>query len=334
MTRPPLTLVSEQERPLPLDVEICDPHHHLWVRPGSAYLLPQFQADVASTAVRSSVFVECRSHYRDEGPEHLRSVGETEWVTTVADQAGLEPGRGLLGAIVASADIRRGAAIREVIAAHREASRGRLRGIRHSTNYDPSPLIHNAASNPPPDLLRQPIAWNALRVVADEQLCFDTWVYHPQLDQIAELAEQLPDLTIVVDHLGGPLGIGPYEHPGRVVPPGWSDALRSLAWYPNIILKIGGLGTPLHGSPWGPINGRIIVPTSQQIADRWGESIRWCIEQFGPQRVMFESNAPMDRQSSGYTTTWNAFIRMTEGLSITDRRAVFADTARRTYRLR
>lgn len=100
----------------PLPGPICDAHHHLWALPGSRYGTPEFVADLATVpAVARSVYVECGSRYRTSGPEHLRVVGETEWV--VANAASVE-------AIVGAADLRLGPLVAETVAAHIEAGQG------------------------------------------------------------------------------------------------------------------------------------------------------------------------------------------------------------------
>lgn len=102
---------------------IVDPHHHLWERPERPYLMADLHADTTTVdAVVRTVFVECASSYRPDGPEAFRPVGETEFVVT-ADPDGFVAG------IVGFADLTR-PEVSDVLAAHVEAGAGRFRGIR------------------------------------------------------------------------------------------------------------------------------------------------------------------------------------------------------------
>ena len=302
-----------------------DPHHHLWEYPDSVYMAGELRADVTSAArVRRTVFVECGSAYRTDGPEELRPVGETAWVAANA------PGDGLMDGIDGFADLTLGDGVERVLAAHVEAGRGRFRGIRHVSAFDAGPAIRRSHTNPPPGLLGMPEFRRGFAALGRAGLSFDAWLYHPQLPELTDLARAHPDVVIVLDHLGGPLGIGPYAGRRDEVLEQWRTSMRDVAACPNVVLKLGGIGMPVFGMDW---HRREEPPSSEEVVSVWGEPIRWCIEQFGVDRCMFESNFPVDRRSFSYRTCWNAFVRIAEGCSAGERRALFHDTAARTYRL-
>src|SRR5579859_698806 len=315
----------EPEVPLDPDLAICDPHHHLWERPESAYVLDDLRADTTSGhRVVSTVYVECGSAYRTEGPASLAPVGEMEWV------AGTPTSDGLLAGIVGFADLSLGAAVEEVLAAHVDAGRGRFRGVRHVSAWDPSPQIRASHTNPPPDLFRTPAFRQGFAALGRAGLGFDAWLYFPQLPQLVELANAHPDVRIVLDHLGGPIGIGPYEGRREELRAVWRSSLAAVATCDNVVIKLGGIGMPVFGLDW---HRRPAPPSSEEIAAEWGPDIWWCIESFGVERYMFESNFPVDRASFSYATGWNAFKRMTTDLSPSERAALFHDTATGVYRL-
>ncbi len=302
---------------------ICDAHHHLWEHSG-VYGVAELSVDLATVPeVTSSVYVECSSWYRDAGPEHLRPVGETEWVVRNAT--------GVAQAIVGRAELRLGAAVEEVIAAHVEAGAGRFRGIRQLANFDPSPLLRRFHPDPAPGLLSDSRFREGFRVLGKSGLSFDTWVYFPQLPEVAELAQAFPDVVIVLDHLGGPICVGPYEGKRAEVMSRWRKLLREVAACPNVVLKLGGIGSPMLGYDWHRLARK---PDAQTVADTFGDAIRFCIDAFGAQRCLFVSNFPVDRVSFDYATLWNAFARIAHGASDAERAALFHDTAARVYRLR
>lgn len=302
---------------------ICDAHHHL-LEHWTVYRVAELRADLATVPeVASTVYIECSSWYRENGPEHLRPVGETEWV--VRNATGVAQG------IVGRAELRLGAAVEEVIAAHLEAGDGRFRGIRQLANFDPSPLLRRFHPDPAPGLLSDPRFREGFRVLGKSGLSFDTWVYFPQLPEVAELAKSFPDVQIVLDHLGGPICVGPYEGRRPEVMGRWRELLREVASCPNVALKLGGIGSPMLGYDWQSLARK---PDAQTIADTWGDAIRFCIDAFGAQRCLFESNFPVDRVSFDYATLWDAFARIVNGASDAERAALFHDTAARVYRLR
>jgi L-fuconolactonase len=309
------------EQVLEPDLAICDPHHHLWSHPGDRYLMEELRADIGSGhRVERTVFVECRSAYRADGPGHMAPVGETDFVVAA------DPG-GPIAGIVGFADLR-DPAIGDVLAAHIEAGRGRFRGIRHISAWDPSLEATIDLVVSPPGLLGDPAFRSGFAALGRAGLGFDAWLYHPQLPELTALARAHPDVPIVLDHLGGPLGTGRYRRAD--VRPSWRAAMADVAACPNVTLKLGGIGMPIFGADWHDRPGGA---TSEEIASAWGDDIRWCIEAFGADRCMFESNFPVDKVSCSYRNLWNAFKRMAAGASPSEKAALFAGTAVRTYRL-
>jgi L-fuconolactonase len=306
------------------DLSICDPHHHLWDHPTSTYLVDELRTDIASGhRVERTVFVECLSAYRSEGPEELRPVGETEWV------AGLDDG-GLVAGIVGFADLSLGDGVEEVLAGHEEAGGGRFRGIRHATAFDPSPEIRRSHARPPQGLMAGDAFGRGIAALGRRGLTYDAWLYFHQIPELTALAQAHPDVVMVLDHLGGPLGIGPYEGRHDEVMAVWDGALAELARCENVVVKLGGIGMPIFGKGW---HRRPRAVTSEELAATWGPPVHRVIERFGVDRCMFESNFPVDAASCSYLVLWNAFKRMTTEASPPERAALFSGTASRTYRL-
>lgn len=321
-----------QEQALDADVPIVDPHHHLWDRGGHTYLPQQFAADAGSGGhdLLASVYVECLSQYRGDGPAHLRPVGETEFVAGLA--ASPQPGTArpaIAAGIVAYADLSLAEAVDEVLDAHATAGRGRLRGIRYSTAHDPDPAIH-AAYPTRAGMLREAAVQAGARRLAAHGLSLDVWSYFHQLGDVLELARACPALTIVVDHAGGPIGIGPYAGRRAEVFGQWRLELQALAAQHNVHLKFGGLAMPLAGFDWRKLPR---PPGSAALAQAWQPYWDVCLDAFGPQRCMFESNFPVDRSGCTYTALWNAFKRLAAPLGPAERRAVLSGTAQMVYRL-
>jgi predicted TIM-barrel fold metal-dependent hydrolase len=159
-------------------------------------------------------------------------------------------------------------------------------------------------------------------------LSFDAWLYFPQLPELTAFARALPELPIILNHMGGLLVYGPYadreETMGR-----WRTSLAELAQCPNVTVKVGGIGQPRTGFDWhlrtNPIG-------SEELAETMAPIMHYCIEQFGPNRCMFESNFPPDKVGYSYNVLYNAFKRLSAGYSPSERAALFHDTAARVYR--
>ncbi|MEM1436727.1 MAG: amidohydrolase family protein [Pseudomonadota bacterium] len=314
------------------DLPICDPHHHLWDHPQSRYLLDDLLADTGSGHnVVSTVFVECMSMYRAAGPEPMKSLGEVEFVNGVAAMAasGQYGATRACAGIVSYADLTLGAAVGDVLDAHQAAS-SRFRGIRHAASWDPSPDVRNAHTNPPRHLLEAPEFRAGMAELGKRGLSFDAWIFHPQIPELTALARACPDVTIVFDHFGGPLGIGPYQGHRLEIFDQWRRDLKELASYENVVAKLGGLVMPING--FG-LHKQTVPPGSDQIVELTEPYYRHAIDVFGPDRCMFESNFPVDKQSVSYPVLWNAFKKLVADASPAEKAALFRDTAERVYRI-
>jgi L-fuconolactonase len=310
------------------ELRICDPHHHLWDYPDSRYVIDEYLADASGGHnVSSTVYVECRHGWRKDGPEAMRPVGETEYVAGLAetDSESMQVAAGIVG----FADLALGAAVEPVLAAHLDAS-DRFCGIRHMSAWDASERIHNAQTRPTGDLLQSPKFREGFACLSGPGLSFDAWVYHPQIPGVTDLARAFPDTTIVLNHIGGPLGIGPYENKRAEVFDVWRSHVIELAACSNVYVKLGGLTMSISGFGW---HKRDTPPDSEELAKAMLPYYQTCIDLFGPQRCMFESNFPVDRISCSYTVLWNAFKRIAQQYSAAERAALFHDTAVHVYKL-
>ena len=312
------------------DLPIIDPHHHLWIRDGAPYLFPELLADMASGHnIVATVFEECHSMYRARGPDPMRVVGETEFVAGVAamsDSGGFGPAR-VCNAIVGGLDMTLGAAVEPVLDAHIAASGGRFRAIRYSTGWDASEKIRSIV--PEPHRLADPRVRAAMAVLHRKGLAFDSWLYHPQLGDVADLADAFPGMTIVLNHVGSPILGGPYGGRRDEVFRDWKAGIENVARRPNVVVKLGALPIRLSGST----ADRAMPPSSEEVATAWRPWIETCIEAFGPARGMFESNFPVQRRWCSYQVVWNAFKRLAAGASADEKADLFVGTAARAYRM-
>jgi L-fuconolactonase len=322
-------LAQHIEPALEPDLPIVDPHHHLWVRDGNTYLLSELLADLASGHnVRATVYEECRSMYRANGPEEGRSLGETEFVTGIAAMAGsgtFGPAR-VCARMVGNVDLRLGERASDLLKCHVAASGGRFAGVRLSTAWDASDRIHKVAATP--GVLGDPGFRAGFAALGRLGLVFDAWVYHPQLTEVAELAAAFPDSSIVLNHVGSPILGGPYAARRGEVFAAWRAGMASLARQPNVTVKLGALPIRLSG---GDAPKRETPPDSEEVAAAWRPWIETSIELFGADRCMFESNFPVQKRWCSYGVVWNAFKRLAASASADEKAALFAGTASRVY---
>jgi predicted TIM-barrel fold metal-dependent hydrolase len=312
---------------------IVDPHHHLWDRPGNRYLLPELLHDITDGhRVVQTVFVQCRSMYRTTGPEMRRSVGEVEFVNGVAamSASGVYGEARACAGIIGYADLKLGADVVQVLEALDRAGGGRFRGIRFPVAWHPDPTVHLTLQPTSAGLMGDPIVQAGAAALAKAGFSLDLWVGHTQLDELYDLARNVPKLTVILDHVGGPIGVGPYEGRRSEVLADWTATMRRLATLPNLNVKLGGLGQHVGGFAFDKLP---VPPSSAEIASAWRPYIMTCIDLFGPARCMFESNFPVDKGMVGYRTLWNAFKRLTADFAEDEKHALFAGTARRLYRL-
>lgn len=308
---------------------IIDPHHHLWIRDGNVYLLPELLADLSSGHnVIATVFEECHSMYSATGPEEEKSLGETEFVTGIAAMGAsgaFGPSR-VCARMIGRVDLMLGDRARGLLERHLIASGGRFAGIRQSTAWDASDRIHNVV--PAPGMLGDSTFRAGFAALAALGLVFDSWVYHPQLSEVGELADVFPDTRIVLNHVGSPILGGPYGGDQAKVFADWKMGMMALAKRPNVTVKLGALPIRLPGAS---IASRDVPPGSEEVAAAWRPWLETSIELFGADRCMFESNFPVQKRWSSYQVTWNAFKRIAAGASTADTAALFAGTAARVY---
>ena len=321
------------EAALEPDLPICDPHHHLWDHSANRYLLDELLQDTSTGHnIVSTVFVECSSMYRAAGEPAMRPVGETEFVQGIAamSASGQYGATRVASGIVSHADLSMGQEVKAVLEAHIAASPNRFRGIRHATGWHESDAIRNSHSNPTQGLMLDSDFREGFSQLAPLGLSFDAWFYHHQMSEFVDLARAFPNTTIILDHFGGPLGIGPYAGQQDAVFATWQDSISALADCTNVYFKLGGINMKVNGFNW---HRRDLPPSSDELVDATGPYYEHCLATFGAQRCMFESNFPVDKDSCSYSVLWNAFKKLSSGLSVTDRAALFHDTATRVYRL-
>ena len=327
-----------QEETLEPDLPICDPHHHFWdFRPEripyQRYLLHELAADInAGHNVRSTVFIEARAMYRAEGPEEMRPVGEVEFVQglAAASATGLYGPGQAAAAIIGHANLNLGAAVEPALEALQAASPSRFRGIRHSVTWDPHPEVDNTAAHNMEGQLASDNFRAGAQALSRMGLSLEGWLYFPQLPELADFAKAMPDLTIILNHIGGLLRVGPYGGREEEVMGIWKSGIAAVAACPNVVVKLGGIGMPRTGFDWHTRNRPI---GSEELAEAMAPLMNYCIEQFGPSRCMFESNFPVDKVSYSHHILYNAFKRLSAGYSATERADMFHDTAARAYRI-
>lgn len=335
------------------ELPIVDPHHHLWDRPPALlrqmpagehgfmdllrniprYLLDEYLVDLRSGHnVRATVFVECRSMYRADGPDAYKCIGETEFVSGIAamSASGVYGDVRVAEGIVGNVDLRIGELAEDVLRAQIAAGGRRFRGIRNSASHDEDPAVLGPLARTAPGLYLDPAFRAGFKLLHPLGLSFDAWLLEPQLPDLIDLARHFPETVIVLDHVGTPLGIGRYAGTRDERFPQWRTSIRTLAGCPNVHVKLGGLPMPFGG--W---RARMDGPddSSETLAARWRPYVETCIEAFGVTRCMFESNFPVDRFGATYTALWNAFKRIASGCLPEEKTALFSGTAARVYRL-
>ncbi len=312
------------------DTPIIDPHIHMWASHPASYLPADLIQDTRSGhTVLGLVFVECGTAHLATGPASLRSLGETRFVAALAQEMRERRDPPLLG-IIGAADLRETSDIDLALESHLAAGEGLFRGIRHSAAYDPSPAVRRSHHNPPPHLYMDEAFRKGFARLAPFGLTFEAWLYHPQLPELTDLAAAFPETTIILNHLGGPLGVGPYAGARDNVFRSWRQSMKDLARHPNVVVKLGGVSMQINGFGWHEASR---PPTSSEIIKTQGDYYRTAIDLFGPERSMFESNFPVERNAVSYRTLWNAFKRLADPFTPDERCALLGGTAQRIYRL-
>ena len=314
------------------DRVINDPHHHLWDHADwRPYKLDDLWADTGSGhLIRNTVFIECHSHYHSSGDKDFRSLGETEFAAAVAAESRSHNNqRANIAGIVARADLRL-PNLDAILDAHESAADGLLRGIRHPAARDELGDFLHIPGRSQAGLYANTAFRRGLRTLAQRGLCFDAWHYHHQNGEFLAAACAVPEATMVLNHFGTPLGVGPYASQRDSIFSRWRDDITALARCPNVYAKLGGLAMPDNGFGW---HIRDRPASSDELVSAQARFYLHTIECFGPQRCMFESNFPVDRLSISYRSLWNAFKKLTASFSASEKDALFRGTAASVYTL-
>jgi L-fuconolactonase len=328
-------LAQVKEDAIEPDLPICDAHHHLWTaREGAGrYLLEDLVADIEASGhnIASTVYIEVRSMHRTRGPVHLRPIGELEFANGVAamSASGLYGKTRVAAGIVANADMRRGAKAGELLDRMIDMVPHRFRGIRHVSAWDADATVRGHRKTPPGVLLDDGFR-AGVRELGKRDLSFDAWCFHPQLGDMAEFIRAVPEATVILDHVGGPLGVGVYAGKREGIMPVWKRGMAEIARLPNVAVKLGGFFLGPSGYGW---EKRPKPPTSDELAEAARPYADFVIETFGTDRCIFESNFPVERTSASYGVLWNAFKKLAQGASAEEKAKLFHDNAARIYRL-
>ena len=348
-----MTDAAVTETILEPDLPIVDPHHHLWLRPPAMiaslpppthgfdkvtrrvprYLLDEFLADLnTGHNIRATVFVQCGAMYRADGPAAFKPVGEIEFVNGVAAEcaSGVRGDIRACAGIVGHVDLTQGPVIDEVLEAHIRAAGPRFKGIRHSASYDADPNVLGPLARIGGGLYASSDFRDGYARLARHGLSFDAWLLEPQLPELIDLVKGHPDIPVVLDHVGTPLGLAAYEGRREERFGIWRENIKKLADLPHVNVKLGGLAMAFCNFP-----SFLSDPPapSTQLAAEWRPYIEACIEAFGVERCMFESNFPVDLGSCTYPVLWNAFKVIAKDYSADEKTALFSGTAKRVYRL-
>ena len=326
-------LASVTETILEPERRIIDPHHHLWATATGMwgqYELDNLRADTGSGHnIEKTVFIECRSGYREDGPEHLRPIGETEYVAGVAAESARRDDTATIAAIVGHANLTLGDGLEDVIAAHEAAGSGLFRGIRHAGPFDTTGTLMNPGRNTESPYLNPDFA-KGVQTLGRLGYTYDTWHFHHQNRDYLALARACPDTIMVLDHFGTPLGVGPYAGRQDEIFEQWKADIAAIAECPNVVAKLGGMAMPDNGFGW---HQDAAPPSSDTFVEAQRRYFMHTIECFGPDRCMFESNYPVDRLSVSYHVLWNAFKKLVADFSDDEKDAMFYGTAARVYRI-
>ena len=315
--------VLEPERP------IVDPHHHLW--PGELhYLLDDLWKDTDDGHnIKKTVFIECSQEYLLDGDESSRPVGETIFVRNISLEAKKQPDKAQICGIVGHADLL-SENVSSILEKHLEEGQGLFKGIRHAGGWDHHDEIDNSHHHPQKNLYLSDEFSEGLNELENKDLSFEAWQYHHQIKQVTLLAKEHPNLKIVLNHFSGPLGIGPYRGKQNEIFEIWKKDIDELAKNQNVYAKLGGLAMPINGYEF---HKQAMPPSSDQLIEAQKKYYEFSIKCFGPERCMFESNFPVDKQSISYRTIWNAFKKMAKEFSQGDKDYLFMKSAENFYSL-
>ena len=318
--------IIDPERP------IIDTHHHLWETPlmWGTYLLEDLWADTGSGHnVEKTVFIDCHSNYRQDGPEHLKPIGETEFVAGIAEQSAKDADQATIVGIVGHANMTLGEAVEEVLVAHEAAGNGLFRGIRHAGPHDETGTLSNSGRGRPCPYGRDDFR-SGVKTLGRLGYTYDTWHFFHQNQDYLALAQAVPDTTMILDHFGTPVGVGAYAGKTEEIFEQWQQDIAAIAACPNVFAKLGGMAMPDNGFGWDQ-NER--PPTSDEFVAAQKRYYLHTIECFGPERCMFESNFPVDKLSISYHVMWNGMKKIVADFSEDEKHAMFYGTATKVYRI-
>jgi len=327
--------IIEPEQP------IIDAHHHLYDRPSVRYLLEDFLADIGQEQhdIRSTVYVQARAMLRQDGPECMKAVGETEFANGVAAMcaSGIYGHVRVCAAVVGFADLTLGDRVRPVLEAHLATAGaygdavGRFRGIRQIVLWDHDQTLTNPAYQTTSDMLDSTSFRRGFTQVGALGLSFDAWLLFHQIPHLTRLACDFPQIPIVLNHCGGIAGTGHYAGRRDEIFSLWSAAMADLSQCPNVMVKLGGLGLALSGFGF---DKAATPPSSSMLAAAWRPYMETLIDLFGTKRCMFESNFPADKGSYSYHIGWNAMKLIARNFSADEKHDLFWRSAARFYRLK
>jgi predicted TIM-barrel fold metal-dependent hydrolase len=312
---------------------IIDPHQHLWTRAYAPYLFDQYLADTkGGHQVAASVYVQCSSMYREDGPEEMKPLGEVEFANGMAAMSAsgqFGPSR-LCAGIVGFADLTRGKPVRRILESMTRVAGERFKGIRTLATWSPVKVRSHASTGERPHLLLLPEYQEGLAELADLGLSLDVLVFHTQLADVESLARSFPDTRIILNHAGNPVLSGPYKERREEMMQVWMEGMRRVSALPNVHVKLGGLASRLSGSMWHTLPQ---PPSSDVMAGHFEPFVRHCVRYFGAGRCMFESNFPVDKGQTSYRLLWNAFKKLAAAYPAQDQESLLWRTADDCYRL-
>ena len=325
------------EDPILPNFPIIDPHHHLWDVGFGRYYIEELLEDINSSGhnIEATVYIMSSSNtkiYAKDGLEEFKPLTEIEFATSEGKRADHIPDNKVKvnASIVGSVDLTFGSKLEPVLEKAINISEGRLKGIRMLLASHSDPRISSGAVKSDLGLMLHPNFIDGAKCIQNADLSLDFWIYHTQLNEMEKIARALPDLTIILNHVGGPIHLGEYVGKQAVTHREWRSAMIRLSRIPNINVKLGGLGMAVNGAEF---HNDKIPPNSVQLSDVWKPWIYETIDMFGFDRCMFESNFPVDKGSCSYGTLWNAFKILATDMSDDEKNKLFSKNAARIYKI-
>jgi predicted TIM-barrel fold metal-dependent hydrolase len=322
-------LALSGENPIEPDIDIVDSHIHLWDFSDPPYYSDTYIRDAKSAGISTSIYVDCTMAYRENGPAALEPVGEVEFACSQANASSQDVS--VAAGIIGWADLTLGNAAGPVLDALEIAGGGHFRGVRTRATYDPDPLAGYGANGIGPGHILRDDYRQGVEQLHARGHALDIYAFHTQLHEVADLARAFPDLPIILNHIGGPLGVGRYADIGDQVFADWAAGMAEVATCPNVLVKIGGFA--ISRIAIVPLQKRERPYSSVEVADLCKPWVDHCLAIFGAQRCMFGSNFPVDKVAMPMLTLVNAMKHLTEHLPKSDRLHFFASNARRIYKI-